>query len=471
MPRAVHTDVRGTARAIPTRALTRRVGWVVATSLVIANMIGSGIFTVSGYLARDLGDPWWILFAWLLGGAIAFAGALAYAGLGVAYPRAGGDYVFLREAYGPLLGFLTGWMSFFIGFSAPIAAGAIGAVEYLSSFFPPLATQTVPPLMTFFGIKITVSLGHGLAILLILLLSLAHYVGLRVGSSVQVGLTALKVAALAAMVILGLTIGSGDWGHFAMDTASRPRLGLFAVNLIFVMFAYSGWNAAVYIAEEIREPGRNLPRALLWGTSFVTLLYLGLNIVFIYALSLSEMSGVLRVGDVAARALFGTGLSSGLTLLFIVSITASMSSMIFAGPRVYFAMARDGLFFGGAERIHPVFSTPGRAIWLQALWSAVLAITGTFDQLLTYAGFALILFSAITVAAVFRIRFRQGHAFPCPGYPWAPALFILASLWMMSYTLWNRPAESLLGLGLVGLGVPMYLYFRYREREAESDTN
>jgi APA family basic amino acid/polyamine antiporter len=452
------------APATTSRQLKRRVGWVVATSLVVANMIGSGIFTVSGFLARDLGDPWWMLAAWLLGGLIAMAGALAYAGLGVTFPRAGGDYVFLREAYGPLLGFLTGWMSFFIGFSAPIAAGAIGAVEYLSGFFPGLATQTAPALFTILGIKIAFSAGHALAIGLILSLSLAHYVGLRVGSGVQVGLTGLKISALVAMVILGLTIGKGNWTHFAPVPEVRATVGLFAVNLIFVMFAYSGWNAAVYIAEEIRDPRRNLPRALLWGTGFVTLLYLALNLVFIYALPLSEMSGVLRIGDAAAKALFGSGLSAALTLLFIVSILASMSSMIFAGPRVYFAMARDGLFFAGAERIHPVFSTPGRAIWLQSVWASVLVVTGTFDQLLTYAGFALIFFSAVSVAAVFLLQRRGILAYRGTGHPWLPALFIIASIWMMGYTLWNRPVESLLGILLMAVGIPVYFYLQKRNK-------
>ncbi len=464
---APESDVTGVAEAAATTPaqLARRVGWVVATSLVVANMIGSGIFTVSGFLARDLGNPWWLLAAWLVGGSIAMAGALAYASLGVTFPRAGGDYVFLREAYGPLLGFLTGWMSFFIGFTAPIAAGAIGAVEYLSGFFPGLATQSVPALFTVFGIKIAFSPGHALAIALILGLSLAHYVGLRFGGGVQVTLTGLKIGALVAMVILGLSIGKGDWSHFTPTTGAKLNVGLFAVNLIFVMFAYSGWNAAVYIAEEIRHPQRNLPRALLWGTGFVTLLYLGLNLVFVYALSMSKMSGVLRIGDVAARTLFGPRLSAAMTLLFIVSILASMSSMIFAGPRVYFAMARDGLFFGGAERIHPVFSTPGRAIWLQSIWASLLVVTGTFDQLLTYAGFALILFSAVAVAAVFLLQRRGALAYRGVGYPWTPALFIAASIWMMSYTLWHRPAESMLGVLLVVLGVPVYFYFQKRQRD------
>jgi APA family basic amino acid/polyamine antiporter len=447
-----------------TPPLGRRIGWTIATSVVVANMIGSGIFTVSGFLARDLGDPWWILAAWLVGGVIALSGALAYAGLGVTFPFAGGDYVFLREAYGPLLGFLTGWMSFFIGFSAPIAAGAIGAVEYLSGFFPSLATQSAPALLSLFGIKIAFSPGHALAIVIILFLSLAHYVGLRVGGSVQVGLTSIKIGALVAMIALGLWIGDGDWSHFSRPDLSGPAPGLFAVSLIFVMFSYSGWNAAVYIAEEIRDPERNLPRALLWGTGFVTVLYVGLNVVFIYALSVSDMGGVLRIGDAAAQALFGSGLPAVLTTLFIVSILASMSSMIFAGPRVYFAMARDGLFFGGAARVHPVFSTPGRAIWLQAAWASVLVITGTFDQLLTYAGFALVLFSAIAVGAVFRLHRRGALAYHGVGFPWTPSLFLVASAWMMGYTLWTRPVVSLLGVLLVALGVPVYFYFRGRGR-------
>jgi APA family basic amino acid/polyamine antiporter len=443
-------------------SLPRSLGLAAAVAVVVSNVIGSGIFTTSGFLARDLNHPQLLLFIWLLGGALSLAGALCYGELGARFPRSGGEYVFLREGFGPLPAFLTGWASFWVGFSAPVAAGALAFAEHLSFFFPSLASdQSLTPFAGGFELRP----GHMVAIATIAGLALIHRRTAELGARFHVLVTGVKVFLLSLLVLGAIALGRGDLAHFqpqapvAWDSAI-PGL---AVGVIFVMFSYSGWNAAAYIGEEIRDPHRNLPRSLTIGTLIVAALYLGLNAVYLYALPLEHMKGVLRIGEMATQRLFAARAAPFLNLLFLATILGSMSAMTIAGPRVYFAMARDGLFPRAVARIHPRFQTPSTAIGLQAVWASLLAVTGTFAQLVTFSGVVLLTFTAWTIAGLFVLR-RRARTAPLTyrtwGYPFTPLLFLAITLWSLAYTLVYRPREAFFGLGICALGVPIFFLLR-----------
>ncbi len=444
---------------IQNRNLRRELTLTSSTALVISNMIGTGIFTTTGFLAGDLGRPLVVLALWLAGAVVALTGCLAYAELGVNFPRSGGDYVYLRQAWGPAWGFLSGWISFFAGFSAPIAAGALAFSEYLGHFFPSLsvsASQKPAFLWFHFGNAQWVALG------VIAAFAAVNILGLPLAAKLQNFLTALKLGILGTFLVLTFTVGHGHWTHFRLATtrSSTHTLGAqFAVSLIFVMFAYSGWNAATYVAEEMKTPEHTLPMALLIGTALVALVYLALNTAFIYALPLELMKGVVRVGAAAASALFGGGIGDLFSGLMAVAILPCVSAMALVGPRVYYAMAQDGCFPAAAARVDPRWRTPVQAILWQAVASAVMVLTGTFESLIYYIGFALILFAALATAGIFRLRRRQDWKRLRPVswcYPALPVVFVGASLWMLTWTLALRPTESLLGLLTVAGGGLLY---------------
>ncbi|MGD0921813.1 MAG: amino acid permease [Terriglobia bacterium] len=443
--------------------LRRELTLVSATALVVSNMIGTGIFTTTGFLAGDLGRPSLVLSVWLVGALVAVAGCLTYAELGVNFPRSGGEYVYLREAWGPAWGFLSGWISFFAGFAAPVAAGALAFSEYLGYFLPSLSVgaQTQARSVAFGWVH----LGNGqfVALGVIAAFTVVNILGLKLASRLQNVLTALKLGILGTFLALAFTAGQGDWSHFtqaATRTSSHSVSAQFAVSLIFVMFAYSGWNAAAYVAEEMRTPERTLPSALLLGTGLVASFYLALNVAFIYALPLEALKGVVRVGATAASALFGSGIGSLFSGIMAVAVLSCVSAMVIVGPRVYYAMAQDGCFFSGAAKVHPRWQTPARAVLYQAVASGVMVLTGTFERLIYYIGFALILFAALASAGVFRMRRRPNwKRLPAVSwcYPLVPLVFVVAGLWMLAYTLYLRPTESLLGLLTIACGLEVYV--------------
>ena len=445
-------------------SLPRSLPLAAAVAVVVSNVIGSGIFTTSGFLARDLNHPLLLLFIWVLGGALALAGALCYGELGARFPRSGGEYVFLKEGFGPLPAFLTGWASFWVGFPAPIAAGALAFAEHLSFFFPSLAGGD--SLMPFAG-AVPITPGHLVAIATVVGLALIHRRTAEAGARFHVLVTGVKVLLLFLLIVGAPALGKGDLAHFRPESpvswsAAVPAL---AVGLIFVMFSYSGWNAAAYIGEEILDPERNLPRSLMLGTLVVAVIYLGLNVVYLYALPLEHMKGVLRIGEMATQRLFVAQAAPFLNLLFLATILGSMSAMTIAGPRIYFAMARDGLFPKAVAQIHPRYLTPSTAIGLQAAWASLLTVTGTFAQLVTFSGVVLLTFSAWTIASLFVVRRRsagRGPAYRTWGYPWTPLLFLAIVLWSLAYTLVYRTQESLWGLGICAMGVPVFYFFRLR---------
>jgi APA family basic amino acid/polyamine antiporter len=448
-------------------SLDRRLGPLDAAAIVVSNVIGGGIFFVPILVAQLLPDARAILLIWIVGGGLAFAGAMAYAELAALRPHAGGEYVYLREAYGPLAGFLSGWTSFVAGFSGAIAASAVALAEYVGHFLPAAADPL--PLFTI-GIpaaSLVVSRKTILALVAIVGLSLVHTRGLGPGRFLQNSLAGIKVTALVVFVALGFAVGRGDVGQLGASGAVGPASMLLA--LIPVMFTYSGWNAAAYVAEEVRSPERNVPLALGLGTLAVVAIYLALNVLFLYALPVAGLAAAPggRLIDTVAERLFGFVAGNLLAAFTIISIAASISAMVIAGPRVYFAMARDGLFTSHASRVHPHNRAPARAIVAQAIWSGILVLSGTLSELVSYTGFAVVLFSGVAVSAVFVLRRRHPDAlrpFRAWGYPWAPAIFVAASSVIVVNQVWRSPGPSLKGLAIIAAGVPIYWWIRPREQ-------
>ena len=433
-------------------SLPRRIGWFTAGCVLVSNVVGSGIFTTTGFMARDLGRPGLILFIWLVGGLIALAGALSYSELGTALPVAGGEYVYLHRAYGPFVGFLSGWTSFTIGFSAAIAAGAVSFAAYLLQLLHLDEEGDLP----------------ATAIALAALWSVTgfHLAGVGAGGALQRTLTVLKVGGILALIAAGLIIGQGTWAHLGVTPVPPfPGIGLCVISLIFALYAYSGWNAAAYLAGEISDPVRTIPRAMVGGTLVVTWLYLMLNGFYFYALSVTDLATppLLPVADKVAVALLGPDAARFVTAMLCLSIMGAVSAMVWAGPRVYYAMAQDGLipsFFGktaGRER------TPISAILLQSLWASVLILSGSFEQLVIYSGTVLMIFSGLAVGAVPLLR-RQEPDLPrpyrTPLYPFVPGLFILVSILVVGSALYERPVEGGLGIATVLAGTPLYLLWR-----------
>ena len=447
------------------KELVRALGFWTAAAVVVGDMIGSGIFTTTGFIAADIPDPMWILALWLIGGALALMGAFSVGEIGAMLPYAGGDYVYCYHSYGSFVAFMSGWISLFVGFSAPIAAMSIAIVEYFGYYLPFLSPTTVEPVMLGF-LPLHISWGHACAIFLIFLVAFSHYTGQKTSRLLQNSLSALKVFLIFILIALGLSLGDGSWGHFSVPASALTFSGKIfksGVALIFITFAYTGWNAASYIAGEIKDAGRVLPRALILGTTTVTLLYLGLNVFYFYALPVDKAANVLRIGAVSAEALFGPGIAGFTNVLFIIAMLGCLSAMIFLGPRIYYAMAKDNLFFQPFSRVHPRFQTPGTAIWLQAAWASVLVISGRFDQILIYAGFILSIFMSLSVAGVYILRRKmpeRERPYKTWGYPVTPFLFIILNAWIVVYAVAGRPMESLLGLLTIIAGIPFYIYFR-----------
>jgi len=448
--------------------LERRLGTIDAAAVVVSNVIGSGILLMPAIVARSAPDYWALMSVWLVGGLLAFAGAMAYAELATMRPRAGGEYVYLRAAYGPLPAFLTGWTSFVAGFSGAIAAAAVGLAAFLGTMVPAFADRTPWVSLPLGVLSLTLSPQNLAAVTIIVVFSAVHAVGLGPGRFVQNTLAAIKVLGLLAFAIAGLTFGQPP-PPVPVATGAAPEgvtVSGWLLALVPVMFSYSGWNAAAYVSEEIRDPSTRLPRALALGTAIVVIVYLAMNAVYLYAVPMAILPGLeLRVIDVAAEQLFGGAAAGAITLLSILITAGTISAMVFAGPRVYYAMARDGLFVPAAAHVHPRWRTPVVAIAAQAVWSVVLVLSGTFAQLVSYTGFAIVLFAGIAVAALFVLRWREPDAprpFKALGYPLAPALFTVMSAVMVVNQVDREPGPAAAGLVVIGCGVPIYLFLRRR---------
>ena len=433
-------------------SLPRRIGWFTASCVLVSNVVGTGIFTTTGFMARDLGHPGLILFIWLMGGLIALAGALSYSELGTALPVAGGEYVYLHRAYGPLIGFLSGWTSFVVGFSAAIAAGAMSFAAYMNQLLVLDGDQ---------GLRST-----AIALGLLWSITAFHVVGKGTGGLLQRALTVLNMGAIFALMAAGMMGGKGDWEHLSeSDTQATTSIGLSIVSLIFALYAYSGWNAAVYLAGEVKEPARTIPRALISGTLFVTLLYLALNLFYFYALSVTDLAQppLLPVASKVAVALLGSEAARLVTMLLCLLITGAISSMVWAGPRVYYAMAQDGLIPAYFCRISATRDTPVNATLLQSLWASILVLSGSFEQLVIYSGTVLTLFSALAVGAVLILRRKEPdlpRPYRTPLYPLVPVFFIFMSMMIILNAVSERPVEAGLGLATVLAGSPLYFIWQ-----------
>lgn len=432
-----------------------RLGLPAAAAIVVANMIGTGVFTAAGFQAKDLHDPVTMLLTWVVGGIIALCGAAAYAELGAMMPRVGGEYVYLRRAYHPIVGVMSGWASLFAGFSAPIAIAALAFGGYAGRVFG----VTDP------------AVGKVLAVGLVVAMTGLHAVDTVIGGRVQTVFSAAKTLLIVAFVVAAAVGGHGDTAHLA-SAAGGPGAHLFttqfATALMYVSFAYSGWNAAAYIAGEIDEPRRNLPRALLVGTGLVMLLYIALNVVFLYAVPADVLGApphgpdgppcVIEVGDAAARALFGARAGDLVSTLIALALVSAVSAMVMAGPRVYAAMAEDGalppLFGKRTRRGAPIF-----AVVLQGAIACAFVLLGELRQLVDYVGFTLAIFAALTVGAVFVMRVREPAAarpYRTFGYPVTPVVFIALSVWVAYAQIAVHPMESLGVLATLVSGAVVY---------------
>ena len=436
----------------PRLELPRRIGIFTAGCLLVSSVVGSGIFTATGFMARDLGDPWLILAIWFFGALLALAGALSYSELGTALPVAGGEYAYLCRAYGPLVGFLSGWTSFTVGFSAAIAAGAMSFSAYLVQIVP-FHSENGP-------------LSTGVALTLIWIITGFHLAGVGSGGLLQRLLTALNIGAILILVLGVLMLGKGNWAHLGLSAPDiTPGFGATMVSLIFVTYAYSGWNAAAYVAGEIVDPGRTIPRAMIGGTLFVGLLYLVVNGIYLYALPVTELGQppILPVANKVATAMLGPTGTLLVTVLLCLSIAGAVSAMVWTGPRVYYAMAQDGLIPSLFAKTPGMQQAPINAILLQSLWASVLIVSGSFERLVIYSGTVLTIFSALAVGAIPILR-RQEPTLPrpyrTPLYPFVPAFYLLVSTVIVGTALYERPVEGGLGIATVLAGTPLYLLWR-----------
>ncbi|NIO28668.1 MAG: amino acid permease [Candidatus Latescibacteria bacterium] len=433
-----------------TTQVKREIGALTATSIVIANIVGAGIFTTSGIMAGMLPGSGWILLCWIFGGLIAMAGALCYSELATRMPEEGAEYVYLRKLYHPLLGFLTGWTSFFVGFSAPVAASAIGFSEYL---FAGLEQQAIEHAATPLAVKKLT------AIVIILLFTIVHYLGIRLGSGVQNFLTGIKIVIVLGLASTGLVIGSGYRSNLSFGNNDSFEWLAIGTTMMLVMFAYSGWNASAYIAGEVKQPRRTLPLSLLAGTITVIVIYFAVNLFIFRSLPYAELKGTIAVVEKASVSTFGNWMGRGLSIMIAVALLSSLSAYTILGPRVYFAMARDRLFFPFAAKVHPRYQVPGRSILLQGAIAAVMVFAGTFEQLLIYLGFTLGIFPWLAVAGLFIARKKHvgdDSAVRVPGYPLVPLFFLASTLGLMVIAYMNRPLESSAAVLTVLAGIPCY---------------
>jgi APA family basic amino acid/polyamine antiporter len=433
--------------------LERRLGLFPVVNIVVANVIGAGIFTTTGYLMGYLGNAWLMLILWVVGGLIALCGALSYGELGANYPEAGGEYTFISKLIHPLPGFLSGWLSLIVGFSAPIAASAIGFSKYFIWAFPQIQTGLISPDV----------LSKILAILIILTFTFIHYRGIILGAKIQNWLTILKVILVVGLIIAGFTIGKGSFDNltgntmFSSEFKGWKTVGL---SLLFIMFAYSGWNAATYIGSEIKNPAKIIPRSLLISTGIIVVLYVLLNLFFVYAIPSEKMIDEPEIGGLAAGLAFGRTAEAVISLLISFALFSSLSSSIIVGPRVYYSMAKQGYFFQFAAKIHPRFGVPSASVLLQGSLAVIMVLSGTFEQILIYMGFSLGIFPIIAVLCVLKIRQSGKTVLKMPGYPFVQIVFISAGILMLVLSYFERPVESLVAILTALSGIPFYYWFK-----------
>jgi APA family basic amino acid/polyamine antiporter len=440
------------AGADPRDRLARELGTLDTTMLVVASVIGSGIFLTPAAIAGLLPHPGLVLAAWLVGGLLSLAGALANAELGAMFPRAGGDYVYLRAGFHPAAGFLVGWLSFFVIYAGTVASLAAAFAESLA---PHLGLRTP-------GV-VGVAIGTTIAT------SAVNYLGVRRGVRLNNWTSWLKLGGIAVFVLLAALAGGGDatrLGPLVAGATDAVSLTAFGLALSPVLFTYLGWNAPVFVASEIHDPSRTLPRALFLGLGLCTVAYLGLNLVYLYALPLDAIRAAPNAGAAAAEALFGSSAGRLMSAFVIVSILGTLNATILVGPRIAYAMALDGLFVGSAHEVHPTYRTPHRAIVVQAVVAiALLLVLRRFPSVLDYTTFAIVLATMADTAVLYRLRWSHPEwtrPYRAWGYPVVPALYLVANAAIAVAMVLGRPLECAIGIAVLLAGLPFYVWLERR---------
>jgi APA family basic amino acid/polyamine antiporter len=461
---------RSSPEAAEGRGLLRRLGLLDSSLLVVGAVLGSGIFMTTGLIAETLPSPGLILLVWLTGALITVCGALSFAELGAMFPGSGGQYIYLREAYGPGLAFFFGWGFFWVIECGGVAALAVGFADYLEALLPGFAPGASILKFQAAGISYVLTAGQLVGAAAIIAVSAVNFFGIRIGVFFQNIFAASRTLALAGVAVLGLLIGRKAGIASSSDFFGGLSLfdfKAFGLAVLTVLWAYDGWYALNCTAEEVRNPRKNIPLGLILGTLIVAAVYLVLNVVYLAALPMGRIKGTLRIGEAAVGQMFGTGAARLFAGLIALSIFGCLSASIVYGPRVFYAMAKDGLFFKSLASIHPRFRVPGRALAAQAAWSCILCLSGTFKTLIEYDVFALVLFFALTGLAVIVLRFRRPEAarpYRAWGYPVLPVVFILANLAVFLITLWMQPLQSLLGCLVLAAGIPAYFFWRNAQK-------
>ena len=456
-------------------SLIRGLSLLDSILLLAGGIIGSSIFLTAKDIAGPLPHPALFLLVWVLGALVSLCAALAFAELGSMFPDSGGQYVYLREAFGDLIAFLYGWMLFAVANGGTIAALSVASAAYLGGVFPEISEQRV--VLTAAGITLTRA--HVFGLLSIVLVTWINVMGLRRGAVLQNIATWAKFVAIAAFVILGFVIGKGSWGHFVehggptsagvtMGMSTNQLLSALGIGLIAVFWAYDGWVYITWVAGEVRDPRRNVPRAMALGIVVVAVVYIAMNMTYVYAMPLTEVAKHETIVHAAAAALFSPGAANWLSAVIALSCFGAMASCTLSGARVYYAMARDGVFFRRMAEVHPRWRTPALSLIGQGVWACLLTVSGRYDQLYTYVIFGMVLSYTLTVIGLFVLRWKRPELprpYRCTGYPWLPGVYVLLGAWWTVNTIWKRPTEALASGIIVLLGVPGYLYWKRARRE------
>jgi APA family basic amino acid/polyamine antiporter len=455
--------------------LVKGLGFYGATSVVAGTMIGTAIFVVPGIMIQHVGSPWTVMLVWILAGALSLFGAFGYAELGAALPEAGGEYVYLHRAYGPLMGFLFGWTQFFVAKTASIAAISTGFMMYLGFFFPRLSNVLYEISPAGLAVRLTgLQLG---AAGLIFLLSATNVLGVRRSGAVQTIFTASKLGVLVLLIVLGLGLGHGSFAHFQTVVHSRAESGFisaFGLATISALWAYDGWNNLSMVAGEVERPERNIPRALIFGSLLVVVVYALTNFAYFYVLSPAEVAGTGTVASDAARRILGTAGGAFVAVGVMVSSFATLNGSILSGSRIPFAQARDGLFPQALAGVHPRFHTPAVAIAAQAVVAGLFALSGHYEALFTKVIFSEWLFYALVTAGIFVLRRRRpdlSRPYRTWGYPLVPGIFVILAVLLLVNTFLERRSDSLWGLILMATGIPAYYLWNLWRRRRRSQTS
>ena len=453
-------------------SLVRGLSLLDSVLLLVSGIIGSSIFLTAKDIAGPLPQPMLFLLVWVIGGIISLFGCVAFAELGSMFPESGGQYVYLREAYGDLVAFLYGWMLFAVANGGTIAALSVASAAYTGQVFPIISQEHV--VLSLAGVTITRA--HLFGLFLIFVLTYVNVVGLRWGTLLQNLSTWTKFAAMAAFVILGFAIGKGDWSHFRSNGVSLTMglhpaqlISAMGIALIAVFWAYDGWVYITWVAGEVKEPRRNVPLAMVLGVLVVGVIYMAMNVTYLYALPLNQIAQHETIAHAAAAALFSPHAAVWLSLMIAVSCFSAAATCTLSGARVYLAMAQDGVFFKRMAVIHPKWRTPAFSLVGQGVWAALLTLSGRYDQLYTYVIYGMVLSYTLTVIGMFLLRWRRPdipRPYRCTGYPWLPAIYVLVGTAWTLNTIITRPTQAFWGTAIVLVGVPGYLYWKRRKRKA-----